>query len=124
MRNAAGLIDTDRAAGGSENAGGDPRASIPWRVAIVQRALPHYRLGTFERILAASAPGSTLIHGRVHSTSQPKQNAYLGPVDFPRLALACVSMPLRFGEQLVYPVYMPGLVQALRQLRPDVIVCE
>ena len=124
MGSAAGLIDTKRAAGERENGGGEPHASIPWRVAIVQRTLPHYRLGTFGRILAASAPGSTLIHGRVRSTSQPKQNAYLEPVKFPRLALGCVSMPLRFGEQLVYPVFMPGLVRTLRRLRPDVIVCE
>ena len=124
MASAAELIDTDRGADARGGAGGEPDASIPWRVAIVQRTLPHYRLGTFARILAASAPGSTLIHGRVRSTSQPKQNAYLGPVDFPRLALACVSMPLRFGEQLVYPVFMPGLVPTLRRLRPDVIVCE
>jgi glycosyltransferase involved in cell wall biosynthesis len=107
-----------------EATGGEADASIPWRVAIVQRTLPHYRLGTFERILAASAPGSTLIHGRVRSTRQPKQNAYLAPVKFPRLALGCVSIPLRFGEQLVYPVFMPALVHRLRGLSPDIIICE
>src|SRR5215813_3625322 len=123
-RSACGSADTAHSDERCEAADRDAHISIPWRLAIVQRTLPHYRLGTFERILAASAPGSTLIHGRVHSTRQPKQNAYLRPVRFPRLALGCWSMPLRFGEQLVYPVFMPSLVKTLAQLRPDVVICE
>lgn len=118
------MMRTKRLADRHESSDSATDSSIPWRVAIVQRTLPHYRLGTFERILTASALGSTLIHGRVRSAHQPKQNAYLEPVNFPRLALGCLSMPLRFGEQFVYPVFMPGLVPALRRLRPDVIVCE
>jgi glycosyltransferase involved in cell wall biosynthesis len=97
---------------------------IPWRLAIVQRTLPRYRLVIFERLLAAAAPGSILIHGRVRSKRQPKQSAYLEPVKFERLALRCLSVSLQFGEQLVYPVYLPGLSRALARVRPDVIVCE
>lgn len=99
-------------------------AVLPWRIAVIQRTLPHYRLPTMEALLAATAPGSTLIHGKVQSARQPKQNAWLKPVSFTRLALPCWSMALRIGEQLIYPVYMPGLTSALRRLRPDVIICE
>lgn len=101
-----------------------PAAQIPWRVAIVQRTFPRYRIPTYETLIGASAPGSVLLHGKVHSAKQPKQNAFLGPVSFKREALRCWTIALRIREQLIYPVFLPTLGAALRRARPDVIVTE
>ncbi|MEX2454649.1 MAG: glycosyltransferase family 4 protein [Rhodospirillaceae bacterium] len=97
---------------------------IPWRVAVVQRTLPRYRIPSYGAIIDAAAPGSIVLHGRVQSKRQPKQNAWLEPVPFARRALTCWSVALRIGEQLVYPVFLPGLGRALRDAAPDVIVTE
>ncbi|MEK9643955.1 MAG: glycosyltransferase family 4 protein [Alphaproteobacteria bacterium] len=97
---------------------------IPWCIAIVQRTLPRYRIPTFNALISAAAPGSLLLHGRVRSTRQPKQNAFLEPVPFARRALACWSIALKIGEQLIYPVFLRGLGRALAAARPEVIVTE
>ena len=62
------------------------KATIPSRIAIVQRTLPHYRFPTFDALLRAAAPGSLLIHGDVRSMRQPKQTAYAGDVPAGRFA--------------------------------------
>jgi glycosyltransferase involved in cell wall biosynthesis len=102
----------------------EPGVRIPWRIAIVQRTLPHYRLAAFGALLAAAAPGSILLHGAPSSKRQPKQNAYAGATAFPREVLPSWSMSLRIGEQLIFPVFMPGLAKALARARPDVIITE
>lgn len=98
--------------------------SIPFRVAVVQRTLPRYRIPTYRALIDAAAPGSIVLHGRVQSSAQPKQNAFLGNVPFAREALPCWSASLRIGEQLIYPVYLPGLARALARHRPEVVITE
>lgn len=90
-------------------------------VVIVQRTLPRYRIPFFREFLK---DGGLLLHGRVESRRQPKQNAYLDPVPFERKALGCWSASLRLGNTLLYPVFCPGLWKALKDAKPDVIVTE
>ena len=100
------------------------KATIPSRIAIVQRTLPHYRVPTFDALMRIAAPGSVLLHGDVKSMLQPKQTAFDGHVSFSRRALPAWFMHLRIRGKLFFPVFMPGLYRALAETNPDVILTE
>lgn len=85
---------------------------------ILQRVIPEYRVAVFRDITRNENFDISLIIGHSIEGSKAKNSNDLSGIRFIQLPTKCVSM---FGRLFTWHV---GLLRAIKEARPEVIVCE